>query len=167
MSDTVGARTIEEATIGFVPDIITQIEADGSPESAQKQLSVLTQQVRFLVDAVNGHLSFGDGKQSSHLGNLDAQNIQYTVLDTSIVFEIPHKLGRKPVGYWAFPHKFTARSAGGVPLLIPCGSNGEVYWGGGDNDSDLIPSDWDNRMIYFSAEGDAGWLPGKYRIVIW
>lgn len=166
MSDTRGARNIEETTTGFVSDVMTQIEG-ASKVSTEQQLLVLVQQVRFILDGINGGLSFGNGKQSSRVGNVDAVNIQYNVVDTSVVLEIPHDLARKPVGYWVFPHKFTARSGGAVPILIPCGSDGDVLYGGGDSDSDLIPSDWDNRMVYFSAEGDAGWLPGKYRIVLW
>lgn len=163
MSDSPGARTIEETTTGFVSDVITQVEGDNHA-TPEQQLNILIQQVRYLVDAVNGGLSFGDGKQSTRMGNVGGVCIQYKVIDTSVLLEIPHNLGRKPVGYWAIPDKFTARSGGAVPLLIPCGSNGDVLYGGPDSNASNIPSDWDNRMCYFSAEGDAGWLPGYYRI---
>jgi hypothetical protein len=169
MSDAPGARTFSDSTLGHVPvylDVFRDLTS-GDKEISATEVRALVDQLRSLIEAANGGLSFGDGRQSSRMGNFNGQTIQYKVVDTATVLEIPHGLGRKPVGYWAWPQKFTARSGGGVPLLIPCGSDGDVLWGGGDNNSESLPSDWDNRMVYFSAEGDAGWLPGYYTISLW
>lgn len=167
MSDSRGARTVEEVTTGYAPDVLTQIEGADTKISTEQQLSVLTQQMRYVLDVINGGLSFGNGHQSTRMGNTNGVCIQYKVTNVSTVFEIPHDLGRKPIGYWAFADKFTARSGGAVPLMIPCGTDGDVLYGGPDSDASNIPSSWDNRMCYFSAEGDAGWLPGYYRIYLW
>jgi len=160
MSDLTGARTVEETTTGYVQDLLTQV--DGNNASPQ-QISTLFAQVRLILDAVNGRLSFGDGKQSSKIGNIDGVNVQYKFTAVGRVEKIPHNLGRKPVGYVVVGQQFSAVGAQ-PPHLISCGSDGGVLYGGGDNRVDAVPTDWDNRMVYFRVEGDASWLPGLYRI---
>ena len=163
MSDLVGARTFEEDTLGHVPDLLTQLDVNAEGNVAA-QVSTLVNQVRLILTAINGGLSFGDGVQSSRIGNMDGVNIQYNFTVTTQVEAIPHNLGRKPSGWIVVGQHFSGIGGGAVPLLISCGSDGDTLYGGGENRVDSIPSDWDNRMVYFRAEGDDTWLPGLYRI---
>jgi hypothetical protein len=165
MSQGIGARTVKENTIGHVSDLLVQtdIEREGS---LQAQVVTLVEQVRLLLDAVNGRLSLGDGQQSSRTGNLDGVNIQYNFTDVSTVEAIPHNLGRKPSGWFQVGFHPSAITGGAVPLLIACGSNGDILYGGGGNRIDGGLSDWDNRLVYFRAEGNSAWLPALYRIVL-
>lgn len=176
MADHAGARTIEDTQEGvFVPDLLDTLQSyeDDTPPT-RAEFVALINTLRMAIAGFNGGISLGDGKQSSRTGNLNAQNIQITVRDTAALLAIPHGLGRKPVGYFWFPQRFPQRSGGAVPLLIPCGTDGNVAWGGGDNAVDSVPSAWDNRMVFFTAEGDSGWLTPNaqgltalYRIVLY
>jgi hypothetical protein len=163
MSQGIGARTVEENTIGHVSDLLVQtdIEREGS---LQAQVVTLVEQTRLLLDAVNGRLSLGDGRQSSRTGNLDGVNIQYNFTDVSTVEAIPHNLGRKPSGWKIVEVHYSAIGTDPPPSIISCGSDGDVLYGGGENRIDGGLSDWDNRLIYLRAEGNADWLPALYRI---
>ena len=165
MSQGTGARNVEENTTGHISDLLVQgsLESDAD---LRAQVAALTEQVRLILDGVNGKLSFGDGRQSSQFGNNNAVNVQYNFVTTSTVEAIPHNLGRKPSGWWQVGFRPETTSGGAVPLLVACGSDGDILYGGGDNAVNDTLSDWDNRMIYFRAEGDSGWLPALYRIVL-
>lgn len=71
--------------------------ADGKlTETAAAYLSGVLQGI---VDKLNGKISFGNGEQSTQSGNIDGQWITFVtpaVADTQ--FEVPHGLGRLPVG---------------------------------------------------------------------
>lgn len=168
MSDAAGARTIEDTLAGaFVPDLLDTLnDYDDETPPTRAEFNALIQTIRRLVSATNGAISLGDGKQSSRTGNLNAQNIQINIVDTATVLEVPHGLGRKPVGYLWYVQRYTARSGGAAPILVPCGSDGNVSLGGGDNAVDNVPTAWDNRMVFFTAEGDAAWLPALYRVIL-
>ena len=54
-----------------------------------------------VVKLLNKGLSFGNGEQSTQVGNFYAQYVEFTapsVADTEIA--IPHGLGYIPIGYW-------------------------------------------------------------------
>ena len=55
--------------------------------------------VRSLIIAFNGHISLGNGNQSSRAGNLDAQYIEFIFADADTRYQIPHSLNRVPSGY--------------------------------------------------------------------
>jgi hypothetical protein len=60
------------------------------------QINAFMQAVTF---AVNGHLSFGDGTQSEHAGNIDGQTIHVkTPATPDQEFTVPHGLERVPTG---------------------------------------------------------------------
>lgn len=165
MADTIGARTYADSTTGHVGSNLDIFrDFTDKAEITGQDIRGFVDQIQKVLDVINGNISLGDGKQSSRMGNMAGQNIQYIFNDTSTVEAIPHALGRKPIGWIIVGERFTARSGGACPKLVATGSNGDVLYGGGDNAADGTPSDWDNRMCYFSAEGDAGWLPGLFRI---
>jgi hypothetical protein len=54
-----------------------------------------------IVRVLNGRLTFGNGNQSSQSGNIDGQWITYVFSSVANEqAEIPHGLGRTPVGYF-------------------------------------------------------------------
>jgi hypothetical protein len=165
MSDQPGSRTVEEVTTGHVPDLLTEVETEGSTPLIETKVDILMRQVKFLVDAVNGRMSFGDGKQSSRVGNLDGVNVQYTFNAVAVVEAIPHNLGRKPVGYVVADTQWAAIGTNPPPIILSCGSNGDPLYGGGDNRITNVPTDWDNRLVYFRLAGaNTNWLPALFRI---
>lgn len=163
MSQGIGSRTVEENTIGHVADLLVQMDINAEGNLAT-QVTTLLEQVRLLLIAVNGKLSLGDGRQSSLLGNIDGVNVQYNFTTVATVQAIPHNLGRKPVGWKIVDVHYSAIGTDPPPSIISCGSDGDVLYGGGDNRVDGQKSDWDNRLIYLRAEGNADWLPALYRI---
>lgn len=166
MSVAFGSRTRPPDGTGYVTDLTNAIEAPHDGKITWAHVQPIVNTIRALVTAVNGNLSFGDGTQSSRAGNLAAQYIQYKFVDTAIVQAIPHDLGRRPIGWIVVNEKFTARSGGAVPKLVATGEDGSVAYGGADNSVDSVPTAWDHRMIYFTAEGDNAWLPGLFRILL-
>ena len=163
MSQGIGARIVEENTIGHVSDLLTQLDITGEG-ALNTQVTALLEQVKLLLQSMNGKLSFGDGAQSSLLGNIDGVNVQYNFAGVGVVQTIPHNLGRKPVGWKIVEVHYSAIGTDPPPSIISCGSNGDVLYGGGGNRIDGGLSDWDNRLIYLRAEGNADWLPALYRI---
>jgi hypothetical protein len=165
VSDAAGARTYEGLTTGHVGSTLDVFrDFTETPELSGDQLRALVDQLQMVIALVNGNISLGNGVQSSRMGNMAGQNLQYVFNDTATVAEIPHDIGRKPIGWIVVGERFTARAGGACPKLVACGSDGNIQFGGGENAIDNIPSDWDNRMVYFTAEGDGGWLPGLFRI---
>lgn len=167
MSDELGARTPPDITTGWIPnslDVLKDYTGEGTITG--QQMRVIIDTLILLTNAYNGNISLGTAAQSSRAGNLAAQYIQYNFVDTARVEAIPHALGRKPVGWIVVNEKFTARSGGAVPKLVATGEDGDVSYGGGDNSIDNVPSAWDNRMVYFTAEGDNAWLPGLFRVLL-
>lgn len=62
-------------------------------------LGVLYQRVRELIDRFNGQISLGQGYHGERAGNVDAQYIDVqTPVAAHEEFEVPHGLGRSPVG---------------------------------------------------------------------
>lgn len=161
MSDLAGARDYEEQTLGFVSDLLSQ--KNGA--DPQQQIDILVTQLRLVLDAVNGQLSFGDGSQSSRIGNINGQYIQYSFTNVAVVATIPHKLGRKPVGWSVVDTQWAAVGTNPPPAILSCGSNGDPLYGGPDNRISGVQTDWDNRLVYFRLAGaNTNWLPALYRI---
>lgn len=73
---------------------ITLVEGKLTEIQAQQ----LSDAVRALIASVNGHLSLGDGSQSSWSGNLDGQTKEHTFPAANTAYEVPHGLGRVPIG---------------------------------------------------------------------
>jgi hypothetical protein len=66
-------------------------------EQSAAALSSFVQQV---VETLNGNLSLGDETKSSLAGNFSVQRIEHFFKTADAEEEIPHSLGRKPVGFW-------------------------------------------------------------------
>jgi len=63
-------------------------------------VSALVQAVRNIIQILNRGISLGSGATGYQAGNLDAQYVDMItpgVADTE--FEVPHQLGRVPIGY--------------------------------------------------------------------
>lgn len=63
-----------------------------------QQISFITDHIALIVDAMNGHISFGDGTNSSQSGNIDGQIKEMTFVNANTDYEVPHGLGRVPIG---------------------------------------------------------------------
>jgi hypothetical protein len=166
MSDATGARVVDDNTTGHVPYILTEQGTEGlTLDRLEQHIDTLTEQVRLLVTAVNGKLSVGDGKQSTITGCLDGVNIQYSFTSVAAVQAIPHNLGRKPIGWLVVDVQWAAIGTNPMPDILSCGSSGDPLYGGADNKVSAVPTDWDNRVVYFRLAGaNTNWLPALFRI---
>jgi len=84
-----------DAAMGDIPPISLSEGRMSGPTAAY-----LTAALRAIISKFNGAISFGNGSSGYRAGNIDAQYIDVftpSVADTEI--EIPHGLGRKPIGY--------------------------------------------------------------------
>jgi hypothetical protein len=60
----------------------------------------LSGSLRTIIAKFNGGISLGNGQSGYRAGNLDAQYIDvFTPSTPDQEFEVPHGLGRKPIGY--------------------------------------------------------------------
>jgi hypothetical protein len=64
----------------------------------EQQASYLSDTVRGIVRKLNGQVSFGNGDNSSQSGNIDGQTkeVYFPAANTDV--EVPHGLGRVPIG---------------------------------------------------------------------
>lgn len=62
------------------------------------QVTSITDAIRLLVRTLNGHLSFGNGAHSSQSGNIDGHTKQVVFTNANTDYEVPHGLGRTPIG---------------------------------------------------------------------
>jgi hypothetical protein len=81
---------------GYVSDMPPITLSEG--KLTDQQAAYITDAVRNLIRAYNGGISFGDGSNSSHSGNIDGhtKEVYFTVANTDV--EVPHGLGRVPIG---------------------------------------------------------------------
>ena len=89
------SRRIRKGT-GYVPDMPPITLSEG--KLTDQQAAYITDAVRSLIRAFNGGVSFGDGSNSSHSGNIDGhtKEVYFPVANTDV--EVPHGLGRPPIG---------------------------------------------------------------------
>lgn len=86
----------EEASVGSLPKLRT--DEEGGLSNAL--LTELYLSVLKLMNRFNGLISLGTGVHGHRAGNLDAEIIHWhTPVTADIEFEVPHELGRIPVGY--------------------------------------------------------------------
>jgi hypothetical protein len=81
---------------GYIADMPPITLAEG--KLTDQQASYITDAVRNLISAYNGGVSFGDGSNSSHSGNIDGhtKEVYFPLANTDV--EVPHGLGRPPIG---------------------------------------------------------------------
>lgn len=82
--------------VGCVPDMPPITLSEG--KLTDQQASYITSSIRALITAFNGGVSFGDGSQSSLSGNIDGQTKEVYFRYANTDVEIPHGLGRVPIG---------------------------------------------------------------------
>ena len=86
-----------ETSVGMIPepqDILT----DSEGKLTESSVAALSAFMKTVTQAINGRLSFGDGRQSAQTGNFDGQFIEWTFVVANQEYEIPHGLGRVPQG---------------------------------------------------------------------
>ena len=83
-----------QSGLGDIPPIIVT-EGKISAQVA----AYISGAIRGIIQKINGKLSFGTGIQSTGAGNFDAQYIDVYTPTADVEIEIPHGLGRKPIGY--------------------------------------------------------------------
>jgi hypothetical protein len=92
-----GHRLKYGTSVGQIPGPLQLPIVEGKLTPAA--VATLVSQMEAITNAVNGGISFGDGRQSTQLGNIDGQTVEFvtpSVADTE--FEVPHGLGRVPIG---------------------------------------------------------------------
>lgn len=83
------------AAMGDIPPIAL---SDGKLSGTTA--AYLTASLRSIIAKFNGAISLGNGSSGYRAGNLDAQYIDvFTPSTPDAEIEIPHGLGRKPIGY--------------------------------------------------------------------
>ncbi len=83
------------SAMGDIPPIALSDGKMSGPTAAY-----LTSALRTIIEKFNGAISLGNGDSGYTAGNLDAQYIDvYTPSTPDEEFEVPHGLGRKPIGY--------------------------------------------------------------------
>ena len=81
---------------GSLPDFPPITLTEG--KLSETQAVTLSEAVRGLIRHINGQISFGDGSNSSLSGNIDGQTKEVYFPDANTDVEIPHGLGRVPIG---------------------------------------------------------------------
>lgn len=82
--------------VGMVPDLPPVASVNG--QLTDTQINSIVESVRGLGRAVNGKLTFGNGVHSSQSGNIDGHTKEVTFVSANTDYEIPHGLGRVPIG---------------------------------------------------------------------
>lgn len=88
---------IIETGVGYVPQGSVYADAEGKFSDAA--IARLVDHVEELRQAVNGHLSFGDGTIAARAGNLNAQNRRVIFPGADEWAQVTHGLGRNPAGF--------------------------------------------------------------------
>jgi len=82
--------------VGMIPDMPPITLSEG--KLTDQQAAYLTDTVRTLIRGFNGGVSFGDGVNSTQSGNIDGQTKEHYFAAANTDYEIPHGLGRVPIG---------------------------------------------------------------------
>lgn len=82
--------------VGMLADMPDVVSTDGKLNSTQ--VGYIVSSVRSIIAAINGKLRFGDGSNSSQSGNIDGQTKEVAFVNANTDYEVPHALGRVPVG---------------------------------------------------------------------
>jgi len=83
---------------GTIPDMPPVTVSEG--KLTDQAAAYITDSIRNLIRRFNGGISFGDGSNSSLSGNgnIDGQTKEVYFPDANTDVEIPHGLGRVPIG---------------------------------------------------------------------
>lgn len=82
--------------VGMLPDLPPVVSTDG--KMTDTQVAYIVDAIRNLLRTINGKLRLGDGTHSSQPGNLDGHTKEVTFVTANADYEVPHDLGRVPIG---------------------------------------------------------------------
>lgn len=82
--------------VGMLAELPAIISRDG--KLTQAQVEDIVTRLQAIIQAYNGHISIGDGSNSSQSGNLDGHTKIVSFLNADQDYEVPHGLARKPIG---------------------------------------------------------------------
>jgi hypothetical protein len=82
--------------VGMISDLPPIVPSEG--RLTDLQVAYLVDSLRNIIRTVNGLLSFGNGSNSSQSGNIDGQTKEVTFVTANADYEVPHGLGRVPIG---------------------------------------------------------------------
>lgn len=85
-----------KTTVGMVADMQPVKPSEGKLSEAQ--MAYIVDVIRTIIAKVNGRLSFGDGTHSSQSGHIDGHTKEVTFASANTDYEVPHGLGRVPIG---------------------------------------------------------------------
>ena len=81
---------------GMVADMPPITLSEG--KLTDQQAAYITDAIRALIRQFNGRISLGDGSNSSLSGNIDGQTREFYFVLANTDYEVPHGLGRPPIG---------------------------------------------------------------------
>lgn len=82
--------------VGMLADLAPIVSSEGKLTDAQ--IAYITDAVRGVIRALNGKVTFGDGTHSTQSGNIDGHTKEVTFVSANTDYEVPHGLGRVPIG---------------------------------------------------------------------
>lgn len=82
--------------VGMLPDLPPIVSTEG--KLTDIQIAAIVDSIRNILRTLNGLLTFGDGSNSSQSGNVDGQTKEVTFVNANSDYEVPHGLGRLPIG---------------------------------------------------------------------
>lgn len=82
--------------VGAIADMPPITLAEG--KLTNQQAAYMTDSIRTIIRTLNGGISFGDGSNSSLSGNIDGQTREFYFDLANTDYEVPHGLGRTPIG---------------------------------------------------------------------
>ena len=82
--------------VGMMPDSPPARSRDG--KLTDQQIAYILDSIRSIIATINGRLSFGNGVNSTQSGNIDGQVKEVIFVSANTDYEVPHGLGRVPVG---------------------------------------------------------------------
>lgn len=80
----------------MLPDLPPIVSTEG--KLTDIQIAAIVDSIRNILRTLNGLLTFGDGSNSSQSGNVDGQTKEVTFVNANSDYEVPHGLGRLPIG---------------------------------------------------------------------
>lgn len=93
MADSKRIRT-GVGMLGDIPSVT--VAEDGRLTGVQ--VTYIFDALRNIIRAFNGRISLGDGSHSSQSGNIDGQTKEVVFAAANTDYEVPHGLGRVPIG---------------------------------------------------------------------
>jgi hypothetical protein len=113
----------------MVPDMPPITLSEG--KLTEQQAAYISDTVRGIIRTLNGKLTFGNGDNASQSGNIDGQTREYYFAAKNTDVEIPHGLGRTPIGI----------------IVLDVTVDGAVVRGS-------LRGDWNSERLYLRCSAD-------------